>query len=400
MVGAILLLLLVSTAYVAAQVQVAPVLQADTEQRHARQLAADAQRLQSDLIKVAATGQRQAHTVEMGTQYPFRTLLLHPPEPSSSLYDREDLAVRVANAQAVDPETADFLDGRTREFSSTSLTLEPQYFEFDSAPALRLEHGTLYAAYRNHRELSTHGGIVDGRRINLVTVRADTHVTTSRPLTVRQAPLSASADTVRIRGDGSPIEFRLQTDQSLEMWRDVLGSELSRGPDDGRFVDSLSVNASTDPKTLVIRMVENERYQLNVAKVGVRRGGQTEFSRPSVPDAAYLTSVSSTDRVLGEEQSTLLTAQVRDDYHNPAPSVELRARAGAGRIEGADRGLSDSRGYVTFRYEAPEVTGSTRDVPAVSDTVTVDVEGERGDEWTVEYDVEVQNTHDGDDGSN
>lgn len=398
MVGAILLLLLVSTAYVAAQVQVAPVLQADAEQRHARQLAADAQRLQSDMIKVASTGQRQAHTIQMGTQYPFRTLLLHPPDPSSSLFDRHDLAVRLRHARAVDPEIADFLDGSTRLYSSTAVNLEPRYYEFDSAPTLRLEHGTLYAAYGDRKELSAHGGLVDGRQVNLIAVQADTHLTTSRPITIQQEPLSASAETVQIRDDGSPIEFHLQTSQSMEMWRDVLGSELSRGPDDSRYVDSLDLNTSTDPHTLVIRMVEGEQYQLNVAKVGLRRGGETGFSRRDVPEAAYLTSATSTTPVVGEEQSTVLTVQVRDHYHNPAPSVPVEARDGAGRILGDATKLSDGAGYVSFRYEAPEVAGSVGDVPAARDTVTVRVDGRAEDHWSVEYHIEVQNTHEsGDD---
>lgn len=393
MVGAILLLLLVSTAYVAAQVQVAPAVQADTETRHARQLSADAQRLQSDLIKVAATGQRQAHTLRMGSQYPFRLLLLHPPDPSSTLFNRDDLAVHVRNARAVDDETADFLDGGTLTYQSTSLNLEPQYFEFEAAPTLRLEHGTLYAAYPDHRELSTHIGLVDGRRINLVAVQADVHVSTSRPLTVHQVPLSASARTVQVEDAGDPIEVRLQTDQSLAMWRDVLGSELGGRPADGRYVESLSMDRSTDPNTLVVRLVRGERYRLNLAKVGIRRGGETDFSPSDVPEAAYVTSVSNTNPVVGEQQSTLLSVQVRDALHNPAPPTELEVDPGAGRVDGGATRVSDSRGFVTVRYTAPEIADSIEAVPAATDTVTVSVAGERGDRWTVEFDVVVQNTH-------
>lgn len=393
MVGAILLLLLFSTAYVAAQVQVAPVVQADTEQRHARQLTSDMQRLQSDLIKVAATGQRQAHTIQMGSRYPFRMVLLHPPDPSSGVFNRHELDIRLDNVRAVDEESADFVDGRSLAYTSTSLNLQPQYYEFDAAPVVHLEHGTLYAEYADHRELSSASGLVDGRQINLVALEADVDFTTSRPITVQQVPLSASAEITRIQDTGSPIEFRLQTSQSLAMWRDVLGSEISESEDDGRYVDAVSMDRSTDPNTLVVRMVPGEQYQLNMAKVGIRRGEETGFATEQVPAPAYLTSVSSTTPVIGESQSMLLTVQVRDTYHNPVPSVQVDADAAAGRIAGDAVELSDHAGFATFRYEAPEVSGSIAGQPARSDTVTVSVDGRNGARWTVEYDLDVQNTH-------
>lgn len=393
MVGAILLLLVLSTAYVAAQVQVAPVVQSDTEHQHARKLLADMQSVQSELIKVAATGQRQAHTVTMGSRYPFRILLLHPPDPSSSFFNHRTLEIRMDNARAVDAETADFVDGSTHTYESTALNLRPQYFEFRNAPTYRLEHGTLYADYPGHEELVTHGGLINGRQINLIAVEADVDVATTRPLNVQLVPLSASSETTQIEDGGPPITFRIETSQSEEMWRSVLGGEISEGPNDGRYVRSIDLDTSTTPNTLVVRMVGGEQYQLNLAKVGVRRGGETGIPSSEVPDATYVTSVSNTAPIIGEEQSMLLTVQVRDGFHNPAPSVQVEASAGSGTVAGQPVQLSDSGGYVTFRYEAPEVSGSIADVPDASDAVTVSVVGETGSRWTIEYDVEVQNTH-------
>lgn len=391
-VGVALFFLFAAMAYTIAVTQTAPTIQEDTEQRHSQQLLADMQTMQSDMIKVAATGQRQSHTAEMGARYPWRAILLHPPDPSSSIFNLDDLNLEVQNAEAVDEETRDFLGGGTLSYTSTSLNMQPNYAQYDEAPIYRLEHGTLYADYTSQQELSSHGGVISGRNINLPTLEGDLNYGTTNPLNIQQVPLSASSQTVSIQDTGSPVQFRIETHQSLEMWEEVLGDEISTGPNDGRYIQDLRMN-NGDPNELIIEMVPGEVYQLNMARVGVRRGGQVSFSSDDVPDVAYVTAVSNTDPIIGEEQSMDLAVQTRDSFHNPSSSVQVDASANRGTITSTTPTLTDSSGYATFRYEAPEITAGIGAVSSQSDTVTVEVVGESGAQWEIEYNIEVQNTH-------
>lgn len=96
------------------------------------------QRVQCDMLEVRNTILGTAAMVELGTRYPARAVAVNPAPPSGTLSTSSLGRVSIRNAVADDaatpdedyPETADFWNGTTHNYTTKSLEYRPSYANY------------------------------------------------------------------------------------------------------------------------------------------------------------------------------------------------------------------------------------------------------------------------------
>lgn len=405
MIGVVLMIAVVGLLYGSIQATYIPTQEQRAEFQHSQQVTADLETVQASMLTASASGQFQSNIIRMGTQYNRIPGFLYSPSPSGSLQTSETLRVQVANAQAVEPETQDYIDGSRLSFTTKPLVYSPNYNQYD-APDFVLAHGNLIADYENDREVASRVSPIRGRSIDLSTQTHDMNFGTGSALQLNTYPLSASDTTVPVESSGGHIQIALETKLSIDEWRVTLGNQIdsdtSAGDSsdgDGKYIAEIEMDTSTDPNTLIIHMEGDTTYSMGLSRLGLRTGEEATFGDPLDPDPHYLATRSPTDPVVAEATTTEIVVQVRDRYNNPMSNVPVEINPSVGTVRGDNRVLTDAEGEVTFQYRAPQILSATSDVSFQTADVTVsapDISGARGE---ITYEVEVQNIYDRSGGS-
>jgi uncharacterized cupredoxin-like copper-binding protein len=101
-----------------------------------------------------------------------------------------------------------------------------------------------------------------------------------------------------------------------------------------------------------VTLEAGERYQLELAKVGVGTGA-------TGTDAAYLTDVAGNGTTLEPGDTTQLTVEARDRFNGPESGVTVTAAAENGTIPGGTTETTDNEGRASFEYQ-PTGAGTNR----------------------------------------
>lgn len=400
--GFLLAVVVLITLLATLQVTVAPNVQASTEFDHAAAVLEDMQGVGSDTLAAATTPGPKTTVVRMGSNYPNFVVLMQPPGPWGTLRTTDTQTVELTNAEAVRPETADFVDGSTISYETTALEYEPSYNQFENPPTTVVRQTTVYQKTDENQQVVASSDVVSGQQITLITTTGDMDTTRTNPMSLETVALSRSTSTVRVQDDsGSPVTIRIQSELSVETWRQMLGSEIdgdtSAGSpstdNDGRFIAEIQEDTSTSPSTIEIVMETGVNYQLSAAKVGHLQAEQASFPDSEVPDEQYLTTEMATTQVATEEETIELTVEVRDKFHNGVSEVVVDGTVVTSGSLAQSQRLSTEDGTVTFRYTAPEITQPTSSVSSQTHQVRFELTAGTGQEITVRFDIEVQNTH-------
>ncbi len=229
-IGAMLLFAMLVVSMATYQVTVVPSQNAEVEFNHNQQVHGQLQETRDAVLRTGAMGTSQPTAVDLGTQFPSRTVFINPPPPSGTLATTDLGGVTIANATATG-EVGDYWDGSDRDFPTSGFTYVPDYSEYQQPPTTVYEHSVLYDRFADGAEMAKTGQeLVDGRRINFVTLAGDVSTTQSRAVSLEPRPVSASTRTVSVSADGTaPVTVTLRTALSEETWRDLLKDEFDFG---------------------------------------------------------------------------------------------------------------------------------------------------------------------------
>lgn len=373
LLGGILLFALVIALVALLQVSAVPASNAQVEFEHNQRVQGDMQELLESQSRVTSVGSEAAVRVETGTGYPQRFLLLNPPRPSGSLRTGGDSQFVVDNVQATG-ETGDYWDGTARQFTTTTLTYQPNYNEYASAPRTVLEHGTLYNQHGNgETTIVERGALINGQRISLVSLQGSLSTTSDRSTAVGLTPISAPAQRITVTDDGSPITLTVPTNRSAAAWTGMLEDELA---ENGGHV--VSVTPGATPDTVTITLEQGVSYSMRTAAVGIGTGYASQ------PGPTYVVDVSGNGSVVPEGGTQRLTVQVRDAYNNPVNNESVSFSADSGTVEPVGSGQTDANGQVTVEYTAPANVDAL-----VSDSVTATIEPNENERQRVRFRLSV-----------
>ncbi|MEF8756717.1 MAG: hypothetical protein V5A33_00620 [Halobacteriales archaeon] len=352
--GAVLLFGFLIAAITIWQVQVVPEANAEIEYTHSQRVQGDLQEVRNGIVSAPGGSTTRSVTIEMGPEYPTRTLFVNPPPPTGTLRTagtaNTSLNLTLRNATAIGDETADFWNGTARDYSTGGLLYEPGYNVYQNAPEIRYENGVLYERHPAGQTTTVSGQtFVDGRRLTFVTLTGNISTGRNGAFSLDLRPTSSSTRTVSVTNEsGGNVTVSVATRLSAETWTDLL---------DGEFVDQSGYvvrdSLTTTPlgngfNRLTFELRANETYELRMANVRV--GGPGTGS-----ESAYVTDVSGDNRTVNAGGNTDLVVEVRDRFNNPVSGIDVSAVQPTNGSVTPDTVTTGSDGRATFTYEAPDV---------------------------------------------
>lgn len=401
-IGAILALTVIALVYAGAVATIPQQIQDDTEFQHSRQVLTDMQELHASMQQSSLAGTPQQSVVTLGGQYPSYLIFPQPPGPSGTLYmSSTDYTVEIIGAEAVDSDIADYMDGSSLSFTTRSVQYEPNYKQYDQAPDTKITGSAIVAQYPDRNDVLGPSQVVQGRRLHLTSFRGSFNYGRTGGLRLQATPLSDSTDTIQVTNAGAAthIQIRIETPLPESVWREMLADQIDpdtrRGqPSDGdnQFIAELEYDTSTDPNTVILHLEEDVTYNLGMNAVGLTGPDQPPIADSNRPDPSYLTRVTTGNPTVVEENSITLKVRVRDKLNNPSENVVLEATSPDGTVA-TSRKTTNEDGVATFIYTAPSISADLDDVSSETKTVTVQVVGESGTLYQVQFDVQVQNAY-------
>jgi len=306
-IGAVLLLGFLVISLSLYQATVVPQENRQIEFQHNQRVQSDMQELRNTILGTAATGSSAPVSVELGTRYPTRVVAVNPAPPSGTLSTSSLGNITIENATADDlttdrtdnPETADFWNGTTHNYTTTSLVYQPSYANYDGAPTTVYENGLVYNRFdAGGTTRLTDQSIVSGRRISLVALDGSLSRGGASTLTVDPRAVSVSTRTISISNETTDISIVVPTELGVGEWEDAVAqsSEYVEIEDHSRGVELVFDQGVT--------------YQLKLSKVGVGTGVEET-------DTAYLTSVEDLPENPFAGQTYPFEVESRDKYNNP-----------------------------------------------------------------------------------
>ena len=299
------------------------------------------QRVQSDMLEVrnailgtAATGSAAPATVELGTRYPTRTVAVNPSPPAGTLSTSSLGNISVKNATADDattpgddyPETDDFWDGTTHNYSTSALEYRPSYANYDGAPTTVYENGVVYNRFRSGNNTRSGQPVVAGTRISLVALDGELAQGGSSSLLVDPEAVSVSTRTISVTNASATENVSVVVPSELDAqdWTDLLNEtgdyDPSADPNDGARV----YRVENVDRGVELYFERGETYQLKLSKVGVGSSvGETE--------PAYLTSAEDLIEAPFTDRTYPFVVESRDKYNNPI-GTSVEAAAGRGDV--------------------------------------------------------------------
>jgi len=374
-VGAVLIFAIIIIFLSTYQAFVVPNQNEEIEFNHNQQAQQQMTDLRSNVILMPGSSSTRATSVDLGVRYPSRALFVNPGPASGTLrtVGTEDSAFNLTleHATAVDEEgeTGDFWNGTTVTYNTGAIEYRPSYNLYQNAPRTVYEHSVLYNNFTREgvTQAVTGQSIIDGRQITLIALNgsmSESRVTTA---SVDFDPVSTRARTVSINNTGDPITISLATGMSEDEWQNAtLEEELVKN---GGYVQSIDVHSGGPSgfNILDITLQPNERYQLELAKVGVGTGA-TETS------AVYLTDVEGTGTTVQEGSTKQLVVEPRDEFNVPQSDITIDGAATRGTLSSLSVN-SNTEGQAVFQYEAPEdIDGQT----SVTGQVNLTIDGNPG----------------------
>jgi len=268
-VGAAILLGFVVIAITMYQVQVVPDQNAEVEFNHNQEVRHDMTELRNAIHNAGTTGTSTAVSVNLGTQYPPRTIFLNPPPPRGRLQTESIGNISISNATVAEGDyTTDgdtpqeILDG---SHATSRISYTPYYTEFDGAPTTIVEHSLGFNTFDNNvSDPITPQGVVNGDSITLTVLRGNVSDQSTSATSIDPRTVTAT-DEIDIESQGGPITLDLPT-KTPAVWNETLGETFDTGESDARV-------ASWNPATNTIRVaLDRSSYTFQMAMVGVGNG--------------------------------------------------------------------------------------------------------------------------------
>ncbi|WP_136687979.1 hypothetical protein [Halorhabdus amylolytica] len=368
-IGAVLLFAVLVIAFSLYQAFVVPNQNAQVERNHLQTLEGQMQDLRDGIVNVPKTGTGRSVHLALGTNYPARAITLNPPPASGQLrtVGTADPGVNftIANARALDDETADYWNGTNRTRETGQIVYAPDYNEFQDPPDLVYDTTTVFSRFDDASLWTTGQTLVDGRQVTLVAIDGSYDRGSSRSVSVDLDAVSASTTEIGVTNtsDGN-VTIAFTSQRAPAEWRSLLEDEQQLDHPNGYVHDVSGEPLSEEYWRISIAMEAGETYRLRMAKVGI--GTDVEDTT-----ATYLRTVAGNGTTVPEGGKASITVEARDAFNNPVPA---RIVAGTARNDSAVSPRSRSvgtDGRVTLTYEA---LGDVVNESQVSDRVRVSLD--------------------------
>ena len=388
-IGAVLLfgiLILFLSLY---QAVVVPDQNEEIEFNHNEDLQQQLTELRSTVILMPGSTSTRAASLDLGVRYPSRAIFVNPGPASGTLRtvgtENSRVNVTITNASAVDDagETRDFWNGTALSFETGAIEYRPGYNLYQGAPRTVYEHSVLYNAFERENVTQAVAGqtLVEGSRITVIAL--DGSLTENRvdTLSLDVDPISTRTRVVELNGTAEPVTLRMPTGMSEDEWNKTFEDELVPN---GHVQDvSVSPGGPGGLGLLEVTLEAGERYQLELAKVGVGTGA-------TGTDAEYLTDVAGNGTTLEPGDTTQLTVEARDRFNGPESGVTVTADPSGGTFTGGDaEKVTDTEGQATYEYEAGSA-GTHRINFTIDQGYDPDASHEAGSPTNVTMQVTVQ----------
>ncbi|PSP24460.1 hypothetical protein BRC61_02050, partial [Halobacteriales archaeon QH_10_65_19] len=325
----------------------------EIEFNHNEELQQQMTELRSNVILMPGSTTTRAASVDLGVRYPSRAIFVNPGPASGTLRtvgtDTPEVNVTITNATAVEDagETHDFWNGTGLSYDTGALEYQPGYNLYQGAPRTVYEYSVLYNSFDGGTQTLPVTGqtLVDGNRITLVALNGSLTENRVDTLSLDVDPISTRTRVVELNGTGKPVTLQLATGMSEAEWNATFGEELVTN---GGHVQDVSVSADGhgDLGLLEVTLEAGQRYQLELAKVGVGTGA-------TGTDAEYLTDVEGNGSTLESGETVQLTVEARDRFNGPESGVTVTAEPSGGNFTGGHlEKVTDTEGQATYEYEA------------------------------------------------
>lgn len=367
-IGVVLMIGLAVLLIAVLQVAAVPVWNEAIEIDHNRQVQDEMTEFKDAVRTTAGSGNPSSASIKLGTDYPNRIVLRSPPASTGRLSTTPTSNLTVSNVTATG-NVATYWESTDGNLSTRSVIYTPDYNEYQGAPDTVYENSVVYNRFVDGNGTVAGQDVVDGSRINLVTVNGRLSQDSSARVSVETKPVSAPSNTVSVTNTSAGnLTVELPGDLSVEKWRGLLDDEMV---ENGGYV----VNVEDTARGVVVEMKGGESYEMRAAKVGV--GENVEDT-----EAEYIVKQAGEQAV---PQGTVidLVAEVRDGYNNPVRGATVNAEVlTGGSFESGGStadATTDENGQVRFAYEVAngdnEVRASINGDTEAYENVTFELTG-------------------------
>lgn len=353
-IGTILVFGLIVLAYGIFQATVIPSANEDVEVEHSQQVRGEMQDIRNNVLQSASSGRDTRQTVKIGVEYPNRLLFINPGPTAGSLQTEgtsdSQVAIALENVEATDDETADYLNGDKRVFSTGAIVYRQDYNIFQSGPdSVAVDNSLAYSNFSDGQFVSTGQQIISGKEISLIALDGELSRSEVSQYTVDTEAVSAPSTTVPVTNDSEAINITISTRLSEEtLIQDVFRSQIDDNgnppaePDDGcddispdnsstndRYINNCAFDDSAPGEfnnfTLILE--PDNTYTLELAKVGVG----TQISEP---EPTYLVATEGREADVALNGRLRLGFQVRDQFNNGIgdQTIDVRIKDGFGSL--------------------------------------------------------------------
>ena len=367
-IGVVLMIGLAVTLIAVLQVAAVPVWNEAIEIDHNRQVQDEMTGVKDAVRRTAGSGNPSSASVKLGTDYPNRIVLRSPPASTGRLSTMSESNLTVENVTATG-NVGTYWESTDGNLSTRAVIYTPDYNEYQGAPDTVYENSVVYNRFLDGNGTVAGQDVVNGNRINLVTVNGRLSQDSSARVSVETKPVSAPSNTVSVTNTSAGnLTVELPGGLSVEKWRRLLDDEMV---ENGGYVVSVEDTASG----VVLEMKGGESYEMRAAKVGV--GENVENTEPE-----YIVKRAG-ERTVPQGTVIELIAEVHDGYNNPVGGATVNAEVLTGGSFESGGSTADATtgesGRASFAYEvAPgenEVRASINGDTAAYENVTFELTG-------------------------
>ena len=281
-IGAVILLGFLMISLSLYQATVVPNENREVEFQHNQRVQSDMLEVRNAILGTAATGSASPAAVELGTQYPTRAVAINPSPPSGTLSTSSLGTVQVRNAVADDaattepdyPETADFWNGTTQNYTTKSLEYRPSYANYDNAPTTVYENGLVYNRFRSGNVTRSGQPVVAGTRISLVALSGNLSRGGTSSLVVDPEAVSVSTRTISVTNEsaGENVSVVVPSELDADEWQELLEESGDYDPAADSTNGAYVYEVQNHSAGVELYFESDETYQLKLSKVGVGQG--------------------------------------------------------------------------------------------------------------------------------
>lgn len=304
------------------QATVVPAANKQTEFNAFLDLTADITDLRNALLSTALDGTPVGTTVKTSAQYQPRVLFVNPSPPNGQLRTTPPQNITYTHVQAVNPDSADYWNGDSRNFSTQSIVFEPGYNKLNVAPLVITPTGFTYRDADTTVPLTSQV-LIQENQLTAIALTGDVSGSGGLTTAVTTEPISPHTRTIAVTGENNQnIIITVPTTLAATTWETRL---LKNQP----HVVTVQQNGTNQVDIVLDGAVT---YELRMAAVSIH---EQHHATTTTTTPRYVVTASESNTVTTTNQPVDVIAEVRDKFNNPTANgtVTFRITSGESRAQ-------------------------------------------------------------------